>query len=53
MANMNAKDIIEKLKPNAYVDNHSIWERVEKSLNKLTKKDRNDLWIVVACKREK
>lgn len=52
MATMEAKDIIEKLKPNAYTDKHPIWKSVEDGLNKMSKGERNNLWIVVACKRE-
>ena len=52
MAQMTVKDVIEKLKPNAYIDKHPIWNKVEKGLSKLSKGDLNNLWIVVSCKRE-
>ena len=43
--------IDDHLKPNSYVDEHPIWERLEKALGKMTYQGINDLWTVLTCVR--
>ena len=49
MAKMTPADIIEKLRPNAYIDKHPIWISVANGLNKMSREELDNLWIVITC----
>jgi len=43
------KDILNQLKPNVYGPSNPIWIRLENALNKLSKKDLEDLHVAIRC----